>query len=225
MTDRIDYEAHQAANGGHDVQIKRVGVDGATFILKGKLLDAQWVILESFIEYLDRLKEAAIYRRGIPGIERMVWENGEQKIIGDPYTNSELYELLHLLRPLILHNEPASFSSVRAILGRCFRDKALAAELKEIQYIFDHGQLAQFMQIQIGKQKLFDETLLRTWLNGTQYHTDIEKAASWRDFKRSLSDESTRVLLINQLRDKVNALMLIAQIVRAVVGDRDRRTE
>lgn len=208
-----------------NVQIKRVDSEGGTFILSGELPNAQRVILESFINYLERLKEAAIYRRGIPGIERMVWENGEQKFIGNPYSNSELYELPHLLRPLILHNEPASFSSVRAILGRCFRDKALAAELKEIQFIFDHGQFAQFMQIQIGEQKLFDETLLRTWLNGTQYHTDIEKAASWQDFKRSLSDESTRVLLINQLRDKVNALMIIAQIVRAVVGDRDRSTE
>ncbi len=148
--------------------------------------------------------------------------HGEQKFIGGSYTNAELFELLHLLRPLILHREPASFSSVRAILGQCFRDKHLAAELKGIQFTFDHGHLARYMQIQIGEQKLFDETLLRLWLNGTQYHTDLEKAAAWRDFERSLTNDSARVLLMNQLRDKVNGLMLIAQIVRAVLGYKPR---
>lgn len=200
------------------VQIKRVDEDGNVFILNGELSDEQRTTLENFIHYLERLKEAAIYSRGMPGIERMVWENGEQKIFGGSYSNAELFELLHLLRPLILHKEPASFSSVRAILGQCFRDKHLATELKGIQFTFDHGQLARFMQIQIGEQRLFDETLLRLWLNGTQYHTDLEKAAAWRDFERSLTDDSVRVLVMNQLRDKVNGLMLIAQIVRAVLG-------
>lgn len=204
------------------VQIKRVDEDGGEFILNGELTERQRTTLESFIHYLERLKEAAIYSRGMPGIEQIVFEHGEQKFIGGSYTNAELFELLHLLRPLILHREPASFSSVRAILGQCFRDKHLAAELKGIQFTFDHGQLARYMQIQIGEQKLFDETLLRLWLNGTQYHTDLEKAAAWRDFERSLTNDSARVLLMNQLRDKVNGLMLIAQIVRAVLGYKPR---
>lgn len=200
-----------------DIQIRRVDQEGSVFILAGNVSDEQRTTFASFVRYLDRLKQAAIVLRGMPGIERIVLEDGERKFIGGSYTNAELFELLHLLRPLILHKEPASFATVRMLLGRCFSDKHLHAELKEIQSMFDHGQLAQFMQIQIGEQKLFDEALLRLWLNGTQYHTDLKKAAAWRDFERSLTDESVRVLLINQLRDKVGALLRVGQLVRAVL--------
>ncbi|MBS7724970.1 hypothetical protein I0E51_09695 [Pseudomonas lalucatii] len=143
--------------------------------LSGEVSDSDWKILTKFLSHLDRATECSLIRRGIPKISGIKWEAGEMKFNAESYSNAELYELLHVLRPLILHNEPASFGAVRATLGRCFKNKRFSNHLKELQHIFDHGQLAAFMQVSIGEQPLFDSSLLRIWLNGTQYHTEEEK--------------------------------------------------
>ena len=74
------------------------------------------------------------------------------------------------------------------------------------------------MQVSVGKQRIFDSSLLRTWLNGTQYHTEEEKAAVWQEIETSLNSENARAIVINQLRDRVSALILIGQIVKAITS-------
>lgn len=184
--------------------------------LSGDFSESDWKILIKFVSHLDRAMECSLVRRGVPRISSMKWEAGEMKFNAASYSNAELHELLHVLRPLILHKESASFGAVRALLGRCFKNKRLSARLKDLQHIFDHGQLAAYMQVSIGEQPLFDSSLLRTWLNGTQYHTEEEKAAAWREIEADLTTENARAIIINQLNDRLAALVLLGQIVRTI---------
>ncbi|MCU7993308.1 hypothetical protein L5L55_00010 [Shewanella glacialipiscicola] len=194
--------------------------DGAILdTLSGDVSDSDWRILTKFLSHLDRAMECSLIRREIPRITGMKWEAGEMKFNAGSYSNAELYELLHVLRPLILHKEPASFGAVRAILGRCFKNKRLSAHLKELQHIFDHGQLAAYMQVSIGEQPLFDSSLLRIWLNGTQYHTEEEKAAAWSEIEADLTTESALAIIINQLNDRVFSLVLLGQIARTITSE------
>lgn len=80
--------------------------------------------------------ECRLINRGMPRITGMSWDSGGVKINAGSYSNSELYELLHVLRPLILHNEPASFGVARSILGKCFISKRFSTYLKELQHLF-----------------------------------------------------------------------------------------
>ena len=201
------------------VRLEERSDDGTTLdTLSGELSDLDWKLLIKYLFHLERALECRLINRGIPGITGMKWEKGGVVINAESYSNSELHELLYVLRPLILHNESASFGVVRSILGRCFKSKRFSAYLKELQHLFDHGQLAEYMQIFVGEQRLFDSSLLRTWLNGTQYHTEEEKAAAWQEIETYLNSENARAIVINQLKDRVSALILLGQVVRAITN-------
>lgn len=202
------------------VRLQERSEDGAVLdTFSGEVSDSDLMLFTKFTAHLDRVMECTLIRRGIPGITGMKWEEGHMEISAGSYTNPELYELLHLLRPLILHNEPASFGAVRAALGRCFKNKGLSSHMKSLQHIFDHGQLASYMQVSIGEQPIFDDSLLRTWLNGTQYHTEDAKAAAWKILEEDLNTENARAIIINQLKDRVYALFLLGKITAAILGN------
>lgn len=186
--------------------------------LNGEFSESDWKVLSNFISHLDRAMECSLIQRGIPGITNMKWDSEGMKFNAKSYSNPELHELLHVLRPLILHKEPASFAAVRATLGRCFKNKRLSARLKNLQHQFDHGELAAYMQITIGDQPLFDNSLLNTWLNGTQYHTEEEKADAWHEIENDLSTENARAIIINHLKGKVSALLELGHIVKTITN-------
>jgi hypothetical protein len=139
------------------------------------------------------------------------------KLTCAPYENAELHELLHVLRPVILQKEPASFQAVSGLLRKRFANRRFSESLKPIRNMFEHGELRSYMQITLGDRPFFDQSTLNLWLNAEQYHTDEEKAEAWADFERSLTTENARALLMAQLHSKVKALMHLAYIVGLVI--------
>lgn len=185
--------------------------------LEGELSASALSTLKNYIKYFERVMECSLIERGIPQITEISLKNGCINIKASQVSDGELYEFLHVLRPLILHKEPSSFSSVRSTLGRYFQSKRLSLRMKSLQHIYDNGQLAGYMQISIGDQKLFDPSTLSTWLNGTQYHTEEVKAEKWGSLEKSLSNEGSRALVINQLKDKLYAIQELAEIVYIIL--------
>ncbi|MCP5234169.1 MAG: hypothetical protein H6945_00315 [Zoogloeaceae bacterium] len=138
-----------------------------------------------------------------------------------PYSDAELHELLHVLRPVILHKEATSFNNIAALLGRRFSSRAFADHMKVIRRVFEHGELNLYMQVSVGGQPLFHESLLDNWLNGAQYHTDAEKAEVWRALEKSLTAPNARAVVMSQLQGKVKALFNLEYIVALVLGKSD----
>ena len=81
--------------------------------------------------------------------------------------------------------------------------------------------LMAYMQISVGNQPLFHESLLDTWLNGAQYHTDAEKATSWRALEVALSSENARAVVMSQLQGRVKALFNLEYIASLVLQKSD----
>ena len=77
------------------------------------------------------------------------------------------------------------------------------------------------MQIRLGSQPLFAESLLRTWLNGTQYHTDEEKALAWSKLEAVLGEPNAQALVQSQLHGKVLALLNVDYVARQALEARD----
>ena len=113
-----------------------------------------------------------------------------------PYSDAELHEFLHVLRPVILQKEATSFNNVAALLGRRFASRAFADHMKVIRRVFEHGELNLYMQVSIGGQPLFHESLLDTWLNGAASRANAEKAEAWRALEKSLSTPNARAVVI-----------------------------
>ena len=138
-----------------------------------------------------------------------------------PYENGELHELLHVLRPLILSREVTSFKRITGMLGKKFDSEKFRGHLKLQRTIFEDGELKLYMQISLNNQPLLDDATLKLWLNGEQYHTDEEKAATWKEIEKALTVENTRALVITQLQAKVKALFNVQYIVNLILGKAD----
>lgn len=178
--------------------------------------------LRKFSSFMSRVKATALITRGFTGITNMKW-TADAGIVFTcaPYSNGELYELLHVLRPVMLEEESASFHKTLALLGRRFRDKTFAQHQKSLRHIFEEGELSSYMQISIGEQKLLHNSILRLWLNGTQYHSDQEKQDAWNKLEDSLTEDNARALAIELVHSRVKALLRLDHMVSLVLSKHD----
>lgn len=181
-------------------------------------------LLRRYSEFVERLRITKLLQRGMPAITNMSWKYGEgMKWTCPPYENSELYELLHVLRPLILSKESTSFERIAGLLGRKFDNEKFHGHLKRQRTIFADGELKLYMQISLNDQPLLADSTLKLWLNGEQYHTDDEKSVTWKKIEDALTAENTRALVINQLHDKVKALFNLQNIAKLVLDKDDAK--
>jgi len=202
------------------VRLKMAGEDGAEVAkIEGTFSEGDLTLLRAYAAQMARVRSAGIIVRGMPFISNMEWKAGTMiKFTCPPFTDGELYELLHVLRPLVLESEAASFQKVTALLGRRFQDKAYAGHQKYIRRLFEDGELSMYMQFSVGNQKLLDQFLLHVWLNGTQYHTDKEKADAWADVEKAVTPENARAIIISQLHSRVKALFMLLSEVELILG-------
>lgn len=176
-------------------------------------------LLRRYTEFVDRLRVTKLLQRGMPAITSISWKPDEgMKWTCPSYENSELHELLHVLRPLILSKEATSFERIAGLLGRKFDSKNVRGHLKLQRTIFEDGELKLYMQITLNDKPLLDDAALKLWLNGEQYHTDEEQAATWKEIEEALTVENTRALVITQLQAKVKALFNVQHIASLVLG-------
>lgn len=193
--------------------------------VSGRFTTADLALLDSFTGFVSRVRASSLLVRGMPAITKMRWESGKELVFEcAPYSDAELHELLHVLRPLILHEEATSFDKVAALLKRCFSSRAVSDQLKLIRHIYEHGEVSRYMQVSVGGQELFKKSLLDLWLNAAQYHTDVDKAAAWRELEQSLTSPNTRALVMTQLQDRVKALFNLDYIVGLVLSKSHHQT-
>ena len=122
------------------------------------------------------------------------------------------------LRHVILSQEAMSFEKVAALLGKRFSCSEFRYYLKDIRQLYEKGELSFYMRFSVDDQPIFDESLLRLWLNGTQYHTDEEKAVAWVKIERFFKPENARAVIMNQLHGKVNALFILEHIAKLIIS-------
>jgi hypothetical protein len=180
--------------------------------------------LAQYVNLMRRIRTCALLSRGMAGFGGMKFDSSGITIRSSspsPSTDSELHELLHVMRPVTLEKERASFKNIRTILGRRFLSKEFAQFLKINKRIFRDGEMSLYMQVTVNTQKLFSESLLNTWLNGTQYHTYESEAQAWSKLETSLGEANAKVLVLSQLHSKVKALMNMDYVAQRVVGAPD----
>lgn len=175
--------------------------------------------LRNFASQMSRVKQTLLLARGFSGITNMRWEAGSGMVFTcAPFSNSELSELLHVLRPVMLEEERTSFQRTIALLGRRFKDKTFAQHSRSLRHIFEEGELSLYMQVRVGGQKLLHNSILKLWLNGTQYHSDQEKADAWAKLEKSLTENNARALAIELVHSRVKALLLLDHVVHLVLS-------
>lgn len=110
--------------------------------ITGSFEDADLALLLQHCASLVRLRETAWLQNGLSPMTGLSWTSTGMAFTGQPYSNTELHELLHVLRPVLLANEAAFYENVSGLLRRRFKNKSLSKHLKAIRLILEQGELA-----------------------------------------------------------------------------------
>jgi hypothetical protein len=186
--------------------------------VQAEFADEELESLAQYVQLMGRVRNCTLLEKGIYGFTGLTFDKNGFSIEFDAWPRGELHELLHVLRPVTLKKERASFQRVAALLGRSINEPAVRNYLKVANRVFDDGVMSLYMQIHIGDQLLFAEPLHKTWLNGTQYHTDIEKSKAWSAFEETLGEPNSLAIVQDQLHSKVLALMNVDYLARQVLA-------
>ena len=174
-------------------------------------------LLSQYRDLTQRVRDCTLLQRGMSGFQGLSFDQAGLSIRAGTCSKPELHELLHVLRPVTLQNERASFGNVTGILLNRIAEEHAQRFLQLNQHAFQHGEMSLFFQVSVGDKPLFHESLLRTWLNGTQYHTDTNKAADWAALEAALGEPSAQAVVMSQLRSKVVAILNIDYIANQVL--------
>jgi hypothetical protein len=172
--------------------------------------------LRHFQEQFGRVRKTVWLQRGMSGFKRLRWEGKAIVIEAGEASDAELSELLHVLRPVTLEREATSFAKINSLIKKILKNPRLRDFLKLNAICFDDGEMSLYMQMAIDETRLFHSSVLRTWLNGTQYHSDTDKAESWKALESALQASNARALIISQIHSKVKALLNLDYIASRI---------
>jgi len=179
--------------------------------------DDDLALVDHYLENIERLKEARILESGLPALTNIKWN--EKSGLSFEFTEFDyrnVYELLHLARPLLLSREPASFEKVCALFGKKGKDTALATHLKSVRNLYERGDYQPYFQITFNDTPLFHDKTLKAWLNGIEYHQDEEKRKLIKNLEQSLSEDVAKGIFVSQLSGRLKGLFMVAYLAQLV---------
>lgn len=172
----------------------------------------EWQLLLDFASYADQLETTEFLRVGITDHCEVIVD-GSIRVTKDLPPASQLRELLHTLRPLILQNEPTSYVRVVGILGRRIDHHLWRGFIKGYARSFRADASQEFFTVRIGNLVLNSEEALDLWLNGYEYHRDREKRNRLSASIGSEVTETSRALFVDLLGAKVEAILEVRDLV------------
>jgi hypothetical protein len=194
-------------------------------ICEGAIPDEDWAIAVEFREYALELESAEWVKSGLDaGYDvKFSADSGTVVEVPKPPTDTAVREVLLLLRPFILDDEPTSFLRVLGILRRYMSHPALKQLFEQRRRIFLKGQLGLYGEISIsgpgadplgdGALVLNDTKTLNLWLNAFVYHRDADKREALLSHFGSKDDELVHATLRALIADKTQAVIWLATFI------------
>ncbi|MFZ7128620.1 MAG: hypothetical protein ACOWWM_20900 [Desulfobacterales bacterium] len=171
-------------------------------------------VLKLYKSNYDRLLSAKLIREGLPTFINLSWSatNGATYKFSE-FSYQDVYELLHLARPLFLSREPASFDKTCAVFGKSGVNTSITNHIKYIRWLYKNGEYKSLFQVEIDDIPLFSDKTLMYWLNGVEYHQDNEKRDTYAMLENALGVETTRAIFVSQLSGRIKSVHMLAHLV------------
>lgn len=180
----------------------------------GEIPDSEWAALCAFAEFEDELSRTDYVAARMP-LEAQVsrtqdhgWE--EPRLPPD----ATIREFLMMLRPFLLEKEPTEFYRVLNIVGRRYDNSALRNNLKTLRAEYSGEHLQKYCTVSLGDLVLNSDAGVKLWLNAFEYHRDVDKRKLLGDAAENVPLSVLKVLFIEVLRRKVEAIEWLAMFIR-----------
>ena len=188
--------------------------------VEGEFTDEEHQLLTLYLDNHQVLGQSQALRQGMQCNYRLKWDHeAGASVEGNLPGIDTLSGLLHLLRPFILTNEPASFNRIAGLVKRRVESDYFRGAVRLQQEKYDGREQQRQIRITTNEGVLNSESMLQTWLNTHEYHHGnaaehkaMEELLSW------LPGDFGKAIFISLLVDKVNAIHNLACIVALVIG-------
>ena len=188
------------------------------FTVSGKLTDEAWVRLEDYVRYVDRLLDTKLVRDRMRTSLSIHWEeNSTMRFFPALPPSEEIEAFLLRLRRIHLQGESTNFFKICNILGKVLANSTLRALIGMQRDLFRGAFVPVKIQKTDGTAVNWD-AVLNTWLNAEEYHTNKAERERLKQYDAIFPFESTKVLLISLLSDKVVAARNISKLTQVVLG-------
>lgn len=197
----------------YEIRLSHAGT-GETRLIKGVVKAPEWDLMGLYLSEMRVLADA-IGGFHTPIAFRLSIEQGKAlSASSDALPDSEKAVLLHALRPFVLQDEPYSFHNTATALARSVNHEWIKRGVRWLRDKYSCKQLGARVEIEIGGSKLFSEQVLNNWLNGLEYHRDLEKRAALENWKANLPDGLAPGVLFGMLMEKVQAMVRLRELIR-----------
>lgn len=181
--------------------------------------DDEVALLEEYLSCADRLWELEIARVGVPVSFELKARDGQiESMTSEVPPAADIAALLHRLRPLILKDEPTSYSRISSLLGKRFEYTHFRQLLKEQRQLFDGRNSQELARVTSNGTIINSEQTLFDWLNAYEYHQEQAKRARIESLHRLIPLEHSMPILLSLIGDKVQAIFQLAALISVILG-------
>ena len=204
----------------YQLSFSAIGDDGVAKVsIAGILSDNDLRLLELYLEDADRLLRNRTAREGVPASLEIKVEAGQVVRVASEYPDADqLDALLHRLRPFVLQNEPASFDNACGAIVRCLPHPYIRGYVRELRRQYDGTDGQQVVSITSNDVVINCERTLQDWLNGFEYHRDLDKRERIQSLHRLMTLESSMPIFMDLLGQKITAIFRLADLIAVVLG-------
>jgi hypothetical protein len=191
---------------------------GAIDVQSGAFTDEEWHRLSSYLASAHRLAACRLAETQSQLNWRITGERGEPtRIEATLPPEDDIAAFLHYLRPFILVRSPISFARTRNTVAGHITLPSIQRYLKRLKAIY-LGEEIPF-QIEVGSRagelRLDSAEAIDKWLNGLEYHPDVEKRAFIEAVFEVFTEPATRAMFLYCMLERASAIGKLGAMIDA----------
>jgi hypothetical protein len=185
--------------------------------------EEEWDLLGRAGEYARALKQAELIERGTWSTGLTIRWNREEGLSASATlpSDEEVIVVLHRLRPLILEGEPTYFNRVVNVIARRANSPEMRRGLEALKNLFAGGEFQSMVGIMVEGKAVNSEAMLKTWLNASEYHRDVDKQAEMAQLHEILPTEATRGIFLALVVEKLKAVRGLEILIDVLQGKQE----
>lgn len=196
--------------------------------ISGQLGDKDWDLLKRFNERAIELFQTRFVQSGMPSNLNIKMEPGTLSFSTQLPDPDDLAAFLHRLRPFFLGTEETNFDKICDLIKTRLDNQFITSMISEQQATYHGERLRSMFTIRLIRQDtatpasdefiVNSDELLKKWLYSSEYHFDNNKRELIESFETIMPLEAQKSVFIQLLGEKMEAISLVASIVRVILG-------
>tara|TARA_R110001592_G_scaffold347361_1_gene640847 strand:- start:6730 stop:7377 length:648 start_codon:yes stop_codon:yes gene_type:complete len=173
-----------------------------------------------YLKNLEALNSTTIVKNSINTKLKINFVEGKGlSCISTVPSDDEISTFLHKMRMFVLNKEFASYNSITGIIKRQIEDDRVRSFVKSQRAIYDGKSMNQMLSIKTNNGHIISDSALFDWMNGYEYHSDLEKREKIDEmFKKLGGLDFARGVYLSMLTEKAKAISSIGDFVKMIMN-------